>query len=75
MWNLFLFSLLALPPSFVIASEVEPYVESYHSPRNPLEKRQAQYIINPCPEFFKDNPPQYCSDSRCGGDTVKRGVW
>ena len=74
MWTLFLSSLLAISMSFVIASEVEPYVESYHSSRNALQKRQDQFIIDPCPELL-DKPPQYCSDFRCGGDTVERGVW
>ena len=66
--------ILAALASLVTSTEIDPYVESYHSAKNSLEKRQAQFIINPCPEFFGD-PPQYCSNSRCGGDTKELGVW
>ena len=65
-----LFALISL----ALGSNLDAYVESYHYPRNALGKRQAQFIINLCPEFFND-PPQFCSDSRCGGDTKERGVW
>ena len=53
---------------------MESFVHSHHMPRNSLEKRQAQYIMNPCPEFFDGNPPLYCSQPACGGDTKQRGI-
>lgn len=55
---------------------IDSFVHSHHMPRDSsgLEKRQAQYIINPCPEFFNSNPPQYCSQTGCGGDTKQRGI-
>ncbi len=60
----------------VDSQKIESFVHSHHMPRDSsgLEKRQAQYIINPCPEFFNGNPPQYCSQGSCGGDTKQRGI-
>lgn len=60
----------------VDSQEIHSFVRSHHMPRDfsGLEKRQAQYIINPCPEVFDGNPPQYCSQAACGGDTKERGI-
>lgn len=57
------------------SQKIESFVRSHHMPKDSsgLEKRQAQYIINPCPEFF-GNPPLYCSQIACGGDTKQRGI-
>ncbi len=69
--------LICLCLSCTIESEkIDSSVHSHHMPKDfsGLEKRQAQYIINPCPEIFDGNPPQYCSQAACGGDTKKRGI-
>ena len=60
----------------VDSQNIDSFVHSHHMPRDSsnLEKRQAQYIVNPCPEFFDDTPPQYCSQIACGGDTKQRGI-
>lgn len=58
------------------SQKIDSFVHSHHWPKDSsgLEKREAQYIINPCPEFFNNNPPQYCSQAACGGDTKRRGI-
>ena len=60
----------------VESQKSDSFVHSHHKPKDSsgLAKRQAQYIINPCPEIFDGNPPQYCSQTACGGDTKERGI-
>ena len=60
----------------VDSQNLDSFVHSHHMPRDSsgFEKRQAQYIINPCPEVFAGNLPQYCSQTACGGDQNERGI-
>lgn len=67
---LFAFLLLRLASCSVVADRKR--VEIIQE-RGVLKPRQAQFIVDPCPEFFGD-APAFCSDSKCGGDTVQKGI-
>ena len=78
MFSAFLFVIAFTLTPYVMSDEIaereDPYAVSYHKARNPLKKRQAQSIINPCPEEL-GLKPQYCTDRFCGGDTKMYGIW